>query len=79
MPRHGCVIQPGVLCVIGDLVEDVVVHAAASPARGTDTPARIDRTRGGSAANVAVAAVAAGCATRFIGRVGDDSVGPGWP
>ncbi len=67
-------IQPNVLCVIGDLVEDVVVHVDATPARGTDTPAWIERTRGGSAANVAVAA-AAGCATRFIGRVGDDAAG----
>ncbi len=63
------------LCVIGDLVEDVVVHLTAPPAVGTDTPARIERTRGGSAANVAAAAAAAGCSTRFVGRVGHDRVG----
>jgi sugar/nucleoside kinase (ribokinase family) len=63
------------LCVIGDLVEDVVVHPAASPARGTDTAAIVRRARGGSAANVAVAAVESRCAARFIGRVGDDAVG----
>lgn len=63
------------LCVIGDLVEDVVVRVAGAPAVGTDTPARIERTRGGSAANVAAAAAAAGCPTRFIGRVGDDPIG----
>ena len=33
------------------------------------------RTRGGSAANVAAAAAAAGCPTRFVGRVGDDAAG----
>jgi sugar/nucleoside kinase (ribokinase family) len=64
-----------VLCVIGDLVEDVMVRPQGKPAPGTDTAARIDRTRGGSAANVAAAAAAAGCATRFIGRVGDDDLG----
>ena len=57
------------------MVEDVVVHLQSPPERATDTPARIVRRRGGSAANVAVAASRAGCPTRFIGRVGDDQVG----
>jgi sugar/nucleoside kinase (ribokinase family) len=64
-----------VLGVVGDLLEDVVIHAAGPPARGTDTAARIRRRRGGSAANVASAAARAGCAVRFIGRVGDDALG----
>jgi sugar/nucleoside kinase (ribokinase family) len=63
------------LCVIGDLVEDVVVRPAVSPARGTDTASIVQRARGGSAANVAAAAVESGCPSRFIGRVGDDAVG----
>ena len=63
------------LGVVGDLLEDVVIHAAGPPARGTDTAARIRRRRGGSAANVASAAARAGCAVRFIGRVGDDALG----
>lgn len=63
------------LCVVGDLVEDVVVHLEGPPARGTDTPAVVVRTRGGSAANVAAAAASAGCETRFIGRVGADATG----
>jgi sugar/nucleoside kinase (ribokinase family) len=64
-----------VLCVVGDLVEDVVVHPVAAPARGTDTAAVVRRTRGGSAANVAAAAAATGCRVRFVGRVGADPVG----
>ena len=42
-----------VLAVVGDLLEDIVVRIAATPALGTDTPARIERRRGGSAANIA--------------------------
>jgi sugar/nucleoside kinase (ribokinase family) len=64
-----------VLCVVGDLVEDVVVRLAGPPARGTDTPAVVVRTRGGSAANVAAAAATAGYPTRFVGRVGADATG----
>ncbi len=63
------------LTVIGDLVEDVVVWSAGPWRSGTDNPSTITRSRGGSAANVAVAAAAAGTATRFVGRVGDDDAG----
>ncbi len=52
-----------------------MIQAAGPPARGTDTAARIERRRGGSAANVAAAAALIGCAVRFIGRVGDDVLG----
>jgi sugar/nucleoside kinase (ribokinase family) len=51
------------------------VQLAASPERGTDTPARITRSPGGSAANVAASATLAGCRTRFVGRVGADDAG----
>jgi sugar/nucleoside kinase (ribokinase family) len=64
-----------VLGVVGDLLEDVVIQVSGPPARGTDTPARIVRRRGGSAANVAAAAARLGGAVRFIGRVGDDALG----
>jgi sugar/nucleoside kinase (ribokinase family) len=64
----------GLLTVIGDLVEDVVVWAAAPVVDATDNPARIQRVRGGSGANVAAAAATLGPA-RFIGRVGDDALG----
>ena len=63
-----------VLCTLGDLVEDVVVWLHESINYGTDTPARIVRRRGGSAANVAAFAAAAG-ASRFVGQVGDDDIG----
>ena len=63
------------LCVIGDLLEDVVVWLDQPPRPGTDTPARIVRTRGGSAANVAAFAGQAGADPRFIGAVGDDAAG----
>jgi sugar/nucleoside kinase (ribokinase family) len=64
-----------VLAVVGDLLEDIVVRVAAVPAIGTDTPATIERRRGGSAANVAAAAAMAGARVRFIGCVGDDETG----
>jgi len=60
------------ICTVGDLVTDVVVHLDRDPQRGTDTPARVEHVRGGSAANVAVAAVASGGSARFVGQVGDD-------
>jgi len=62
------------LTVIGDLLADVVVLGASSFEVGTDNPAVITHTRGGSAANVAVAA-AASVPVRFIGRVGADAEG----
>jgi sugar/nucleoside kinase (ribokinase family) len=64
----------GRLAVVGDLVEDVVVWPERPLRRGTDTPARVFRSRGGSAANVAVAA-AAEADVRFAGCVGDDPLG----
>jgi sugar/nucleoside kinase (ribokinase family) len=64
-----------VLAVVGDLLEDIVVRVATTPALGTDTPAVIARRRGGSAANVAAAAAMAGARVRFIGCVGADEPG----
>ena len=62
------------LVVIGDLVADLIVLGGASLEHGTDNPAEVLLTRGGSAANVAVAA-APRHPVRFIGRVGDDTIG----
>jgi sugar/nucleoside kinase (ribokinase family) len=66
--------RSSVLVTIGDLVQDVVVWPAGPIERGTDNPAAVHRTRGGSAANVAVFASRFG-PSRFIGRVGDDALG----
>ncbi len=63
------------VCSVGDLVTDVVVHLDSDPQRGTDTPVRVHRVRGGSAANVCAGAVAAGGRGRFVGQVGDDHEG----
>ncbi len=63
----------GILTVIGDLLEDVVVWAGATRS-GTDNPATVYRARGGSAANVAAHAAPL-VPTRFVGRVGDDATG----
>lgn len=66
--------MPAHLAVVGDLVEDVVVWPTGPVQRGSDTPARVFRSRGGSAANVAVAAAAL-VPTRFVGCVGTDALG----
>ena len=69
------------LCVIGDLVEDIVVWLPTALSYGTDTPSRIVRTRGGSAANVAVFAGAVAqqqhnkYRARLIAQVGNDRLG----
>jgi sugar/nucleoside kinase (ribokinase family) len=60
---------------LGDLVEDIVVWLGGPRAVGTDTPARIVRCRGGSAANVATFLASAGHASRFVGSVGVDAAG----
>lgn len=60
--------------MLGDLVEDVVVWLRGPLRPGTDNPATVHRTRGGSAANVAAFAAPL-VPTRFIGRVGADELG----
>lgn len=63
------------LATLGDLVDDIVVRIGGPLHVASDTPARIARRRGGSAANVAAAAAALGYPVRFIGQVGDDAIG----
>ena len=63
------------LCTLGDLIEDVVVWLGEPTNHASDTASRIDRTRGGSAANVAYFAAATGIPSRFVGQVGADHLG----
>lgn len=62
------------LCVIGDVVQDIVVWQEEEIREATDTKSTIHVTRGGSAANVAAFA-GPRTDTRFIGCVGDDLAG----
>ena len=64
-----------ILATLGDLVEDVIVRIDGPVNVASDTPARISRRRGGSAANVAVAAAELGHPARFLGQVGSDAIG----
>jgi sugar/nucleoside kinase (ribokinase family) len=68
-----------VLCTIGDLIEDVVVWLNGELKNqidiGSDTDSIIVRTRGGSAANVAMFGALTGTPSRFIGQVGNDNLG----
>lgn len=73
-PAEAGTAPPGVLAVVGDLVEDVVVWASEPLRAATDTAARVFRARGGSGANVAALAAPL-VATRFIGRIGADAAG----
>ena len=67
------------LCTIGDLIEDVVVWLNDELNEqlniGSDTDSVIVRTRGGSAANVAMFGALTGTRSRFIGQVGNDNLG----
>ena len=67
------------LCTIGDLIEDVVVWLNSELKNqiniGSDTDSVIVRTRGGSAANVAMFGALNGTPSRFIGQVGNDNLG----
>lgn len=65
----------GIVCALGDLVEDVVVRCGRAPVRGADVVSEITRHRGGSAANTAAVVARLGGRARFVGRVGPDLVG----
>ncbi len=62
------------LCV-GDLYEEILVRVSTPPLRGDETSVRSARVRGGNAANVAALSAELGQAVRFVGQVGDDTVG----
>ena len=62
------------LAAIGDLVEDIVVHLGGPIELASDTHARIERRRGGSAANVVAVATRLTGSARLLAQVGDDWV-----
>jgi ribokinase len=63
------------LVVLGDLMVDVIARADGPLARGSDTPARVSVSGGGSAANVAAWAAALGTPVSLACRIGDDDRG----
>jgi sugar/nucleoside kinase (ribokinase family) len=63
------------IVVVGDLMVDVVARLDAPLARGTDTPGRLERHAGGSAANVAAWLAASGVTVALVARAGDDAFG----
>jgi sugar/nucleoside kinase (ribokinase family) len=63
-----------VIC-LGDLMVDVLARLPGPLALGSDTPAEIRWTGGGSAANTACWLAADGVAVSFVGRVGADVPG----
>ena len=60
---------------VGDAVLDVSVRLTTFARPSTDTPARIQARRGGSAANVAAEAARISGKSRFIGVIGADPTG----
>lgn len=56
--------------VVGDVIDDVVARVEMPLRPNTDTPARILRESGGSAANTAAWLAAEGVEVDFVGRVG---------
>src|ERR1700691_1130687 len=68
-------VQQPVVVVIGDVMVDVVVVPLGPFNRGSDTPSRVVVSPGGSAANQAVALVAAGAEVHLVAAVGDDEFG----
>jgi ribokinase len=63
------------LVVLGDLMVDVIARVDGPLARGSDTPARVSVSGGGSAANVAAWLAAAGVRPVLVGRIGADERG----
>jgi sugar/nucleoside kinase (ribokinase family) len=64
-----------VICTLGDVLLDVVVHARRPLAPGADTPVDTRLASGGQAANVASWVAALGGAARVIAKRADDEAG----
>jgi sugar/nucleoside kinase (ribokinase family) len=61
--------------VVGDIVTDVLAVHSGQLAVGSDTPARVSLTGGGSAANTAAWLAATGTPVTLVGVVGEDVAG----
>jgi sugar/nucleoside kinase (ribokinase family) len=67
--------EPVTFVVLGDAMLDVTVRMRHPLAYGSDTPADITQSPGGSAANTAAWLGRTGHRTVFVGAVGDDAAG----
>ncbi|GIH13772.1 carbohydrate kinase family protein [Rugosimonospora africana] len=65
----------GRIIVVGDIVTDVLAVYSGQLAAGSDTPAQVSLTAGGSAANTAAWLAASGTPVTLVGVVGDDAAG----
>ncbi len=63
------------MLVVGDIVTDILAVHSGSVATGSDTPASISVTGGGSAANTAAWLASAGCPVDLVGVAGVDANG----
>jgi sugar/nucleoside kinase (ribokinase family) len=66
---------PPRVLVLGDLVLDVVLHAAAPIETSTDVPGRVEIRQGGSAANVARWLARLGVRSQLVCAIGRDGAG----
>lgn len=60
----------GTIAVVGDLIDDIIVRPQREIRVDTDTPALIERSPGGSAANTAAWLGSIGADVHFFGRLG---------
>ena len=67
--------KSGSIVCVGDVMVDVLAHLPGPLAVGSDTPAQVRLTAGGSAANTACWLAALGVPVVFAGRVGADPAG----
>jgi sugar/nucleoside kinase (ribokinase family) len=71
----GTTAPAGRIIVVGDILTDVLAVFTGPPALGTDTPARIELTGGGSAANTAAWLASLRVPVTMVGVVGRDAAG----
>jgi sugar/nucleoside kinase (ribokinase family) len=75
VPPSAAVATSTTYIVVGDAMIDITVRMGGPLAYGSDTPASITQSPGGSAANTAAWLASTGQATVFVGCVGDDAPG----